>query len=87
VILILNKLGTSVAEAIRAGPPPMEITRKESERMRVVHANRATTMPGAVLKVHGKDCLRRIRGHSSVCKKLYAKEGNYEGNGCYIQVD
>jgi hypothetical protein len=27
------------------------------------------------------------RGHSSVCKKLYAKAGNYEGNGCYIQVD
>ena len=22
-----------------------------------------------------------------VCKKLYAKAGNYEGNGCYIQVD
>ena len=27
----------------------------------------------------------RGRGHSSVCKKLYAKAGNYEGNGCYIQ--
>ena len=26
-------------------------------------------------------------GSLLVCKKLYAKAGNYEGNGCYIQVD
>lgn len=50
-ILILNKVGADIAEAIREGSPPKEVSRKRFEAMRLARVNRCTTMPGDVYEV------------------------------------
>ena len=50
-ILILNKIGPHILEAVRDGSPPREISRREFETLRAARIDRCTTMPGDVFKV------------------------------------
>jgi len=63
-----------------------------ADREEVVNVGRSET-PHLVLldlkspfDVLEKESARSYRGHSSVCKKLYAWTRIYEGNWCYIRV-